>query len=256
MYSAGSMHRHTKRTFAMIRWAILALCSLAGVSFAAPQSVACALIDLGAMDTLSDGTRVEPGYSAAERVEISQLLASARARIDKTFGAPQARPIVAFRKEPRLFGLPLNAYGSTTFVGSRACVVLGPNGHNLDVVAHELMHAELFDRLGPWSRLTQLPVWFDEGLAMQVDFRPAYELPQSEPSETAFVRRLTTAHQFSAVQTDAQLTHHYAAAKAEVARWLPEVGASSVYSRLERLRQGEPFITALISPALPTDQRR
>ena len=123
-------------------------------------------------------------------------------------------------------------------LGTRVCVFIGPKGRSVDVVAHELVHAEVFERVGPWARATQLPVWFDEGLAMQVDYREAYDL--SENFDTSFVRTLASPADFYTAGEDA-LTMNYGSAKVEVARWVAGVGARSVFAQLARLRNGEPF---------------
>ncbi|WP_332368176.1 hypothetical protein [Spirosoma telluris] len=43
-------------------------------------------------------------------------------------------------------------------------LILGPDGNNTDVIAHELCHDELFARLGWWRVKRQIPQWFNEGL--------------------------------------------------------------------------------------------
>lgn len=53
-------------------------------------------------------------------------------------------------------------------------VVLSKDALDLDVIAHEICHAELYERVGFYSKLVQIPTWFDEGLAMQVDHRDYY----------------------------------------------------------------------------------
>jgi hypothetical protein len=171
-----------------------------------------------------------------------QLLSESRARIQNTFGAPRAKPIVIFFDDPNAFWpFKLNEYASTQFIGSKVCVMIGPRGQNPDVVAHELMHAEIADRVGGnWRRFTQLPVWFDEGLAMQVDFRSRYVLRDGAGAETKYVKALRSVNQFF-VSDDELLTKNYASAKVEVALWVSEVGNSSVYGQLERILTGQPF---------------
>ena len=230
---------------------LLATCSaaigfgVATLAVAVPGATACALVEVRGLDSLSDGTLVESGSSAQDRFGSLDLVSDARARIERTFGAPRAEPIVVFFQDPRLFWpLKLNAYGSTSFVGTRVCIMIGPKGRSLDVVAHELMHAELFERVGYWRKFTQIPAWFDEGVAMQVDFRPNYDLPKSEPVDTTYVRQLASARQFFQ-SNDEQLTRNYASAKAEVSHWIAGVGAESLYQRFERIRKGEQFNAAL-----------
>jgi hypothetical protein len=172
----------------------------------------------------------------------NQLLSESRVKIQNTFGAPRSKPIVIFFNNPSAFWpFKLNEYASTQFFGSKVCVMIGPKGQNPDVVAHELMHAEISDRIGGnWRRVTQLPVWFDEGLAMQVDFRSRYILRDGAGAETKYVRALRSVNQFF-VLDDELLTKNYASAKVEVALWVSEVGNLSVYGQLERIRTGQPF---------------
>ena len=239
------MHMHIrKRTILVTCCSALGL-GLATLAYAVPGATACAIVESTRLESLPDGTLVESGSSAPERDKLLDLMSRARARIEKTYGAPRAKPIVVFFQDTQFFWpLKLNAYGSTSFIGSRACVMVGPKGQNLDVVAHELMHAELFERVGYLRRFTEVPVWFDEGIAMQVDFRPRYELPKGEPIDTTYVRQLETVRQFFQ-PNDQQLTKNYAAAKAEAAQWLSEVDAQSLYQRFDRIRTGEQFNAAL-----------
>lgn len=143
-----------------------------------------------------------------------------------------------WRPDDLLATLRLNQFVTTQMIGPRACVFVGPKGANVDVVAHELVHAGVFDRVGPWVRMMQIPVWFDEGLAMQVDHRDRYALPDNP--DTAYVRHLNSPADFF-VSDQQSLSCHYASAKVEVARWLNAVGTHTVYGRLARRRSGESF---------------
>lgn len=176
-------------------------------------------------------------YSA----DFTQLISEAKIRIQKTFGVPKSTPIVIFFNDPAVYWpLKLNEYGSTQFIGKKVCVFVGPKGQNIDVVAHELMHAEIAYRVGYWHRLTELPAWFDEGLAMQVDHRARYNLSNGIHTDNESVKKLWYARDFF-VDDDEQLTKNYASAKYEVARWVTGVGNNSVYSQLERIKNQESF---------------
>ena len=176
-----------------------------------------------------------------------QLVTDSRARIQQTFGSLQSNPLVVFFDEPDTFWpFRPNEYGSTNFIGSKVCVIIGSKGQNIDVLSHELMHAEIAERVGHWRRFTELPVWFDEGLAMQVDYRIAYDLPASESSKADDVKSLRTAGDFFTAN-DATLTKNYASAKTVVKKWVSDVGSSNVYRQLERVRAGESFDSVIIS---------
>ena len=191
---------------------------------------------------LPDGTRLPSSSTNAERQAILETQTKAKTRIENIFGAPRAKPIVVFLNNPAtIFTFQSNGYGSTLFVGPRACVILGPQGTNVDVVAHELLHAELFERVGPWRRSSEIPAWFDEGVAMQVDFRSRYDSSQTvDATELASLRTLRSVDQFNA-GNDEDITRHYARSKQAVAQWLEKIGRSNLYSRLERIRNGASF---------------
>jgi len=167
------------------------------------------------------------------------LLKNARLRIQSTFGTPQSQPVVYFfDQENALWPLKVNQFGSTSFLGYKTCIGIGPHGQNVDVVAHELMHAEIAYRAGFWGRATQIPVWFDEGLAMQVDYRERYDLRQT--ADTAFITKLDSSRDFFVADADA-LTTHYAAAKSEVSDWLSGEPQMNVHLFLAQIKQGVPF---------------
>lgn len=212
---------------------------------------------LGAATVLLGGiamyAHANPGVAACAVVDVlpagqeqdkhSDLVAAGRQRISGLFGAPQANPIIVFWSQADFVAkLGLNDYASIHMLGTRACIFLGPKGRSVDVVAHELVHAEVFDRVGLWVRMTQVPVWFDEGLAMQVDYRGKYSLPDGTRSE--HIRSMSSPASFF-VGNDEELTRNYAAAKTEPAYWVSSVGSKEVYARLARLRAGEPFLKVI-----------
>lgn len=218
----------------------LALASATTFAFALPGPTACMLVGVTALHALSDGSLTD-SESAADQQRYVQLTRDARARIEGTFGAAESKPILVFFNHPNGFGpFRLNAHGSTQFIGSRACIMVGPKGQSVDVVAHELMHAEIHHRVGYLKRFLQLPTWFDEGVAMQVDHRPRYTLSPQDAQNVDDVRGLTT---FSSFFTGDEQTvvRHYAAAKQVAAAWLSTVGPASLYARLQRMRDGESF---------------
>jgi hypothetical protein len=214
---------HRRRTWFVALSALLTL-GFAKYAAANPGIAACALID---------------AIPSERGADAEGLLSNAQARVLRTFGAPRAQPIIVFWDHQALLSkFRLNEYASSHFLGTRSCVFIGPKGRSIDVVAHELVHAEVFDRVGPWARMKQVPVWFDEGLAMQVDFREQYGLPAD--TDTSYVRNAASPADFF-VDNDQQLTRNYGAAKVQVAKWVAAVGSSSVYSQLARLRAGESF---------------
>lgn len=139
-------------------------------------------------------------------------------------------------------------------------LVLGPEGNNADVMAHELCHDELFARLGWWRVKRQIPQWFNEGLALMVDYRfssPAlWEQPDSsrttpslfdEDDLMPFARRPmlklsdleTTRDFFRGDYSHVMLAYQTAAD--EVSRWLVLVGRSGVPTLTDAVAAGTDF---------------
>ena len=140
------------------------------------------------------------------------FVTKARERIRDRFGPPLANPtIVNFQTAEDNWPFTFNPYGSTHFLPWKTCVVFGPKGQSVDVVAHELMHAELVERVGYWQRLMHIPTWFDEGLAMQVDDRVRYRnFPNLLSHDDTM--RLDSAAEFYVSDPDS-LTQHYASVR-------------------------------------------
>ncbi len=220
----------------------LCVATVAYAASATPVELACLFVQWGASAPLPNGPWVEPGSSEADRARFSGLHEQARARIVQTFGASRSRPMVAFLEDTQAFWpLRINEHGSAATLAN--CVVIGPKGQSVDVVAHELMHRELSERVGLWRELTTIPTWFHEGVAMQVDHRPRYLLQPGQVYETGLdgaVDSLRSVRQFNRGD-DEEITQHYRFAKAEVARWLEQVGPAHLYAHLERIRAGESF---------------
>lgn len=149
----------------------------------------------------------------------AELLIEARERVAGLLGSVLAQPLVGCLAKPAL-GVDV-AYGQTRFAPLLpAVILLGPAGQNVDVIAHEWVHAELANRVGVLVRSWRLPTWFDEGLAMQVDQRPAYRWPA--PAGVGIARpqlaQLTNAGQF--FTGDTRLARaRYGYARCVVAQW-------------------------------------
>lgn len=237
-----------KRKFLVTLVAVfgLGVTALAYAGYAAPSVTACALAKFAELEALPNGTLVEPSSSVVERATFIELQSLARERIAETFGPPRAQPLVVFRASRTFWPLKLNNYASAAFIGRRACVLIGPQGQDIDIVAHEFMHTELANRVGHWRRNFAVPAWFEEGVAMQVDLRARYNWSnqQGESKDYGYIRRFDSQGEFNDAN-DQQLTRNYAAAKAEVAQWLTTIGRSELYNRLERIRAGEDFDAAL-----------
>ncbi|SFD68804.1 hypothetical protein [Spirosoma endophyticum] len=139
-------------------------------------------------------------------------------------------------------------------------LVLGPDGNNPDVIAHELCHDELFARLGWWRVKRQIPQWFNEGLALMVDYR--FTNPAVWDKPDSLQQALSTAGEDDWVLfpqhpmlklADLETTRDffggdsfhtmlaYQTAAEEVTRWLAVVGRPGVPALSNAMATGHEF---------------
>lgn len=146
-------------------------------------------------------------------------------------------------------------------------LVLGPEGNSPDVMAHELCHDELFARLGWLTIKRQVPQWFNEGLALMVDYRftsastdPAVRFLEYDaewkyrvqgvaglsPQFVPDLPSLETTRDFF-YGSYGRVMLAYLTAGREVSRWLAATGPSALPHLVQGLRAGESFDEAYVS---------
>jgi hypothetical protein len=115
------------------------------------------------------------------------------------------------------------AVPAVTYLKSGSYIVLSNEGAGLDIIAHEMSHAELYERIGFYNKLTKIPMWFDEGLAMQNDYRNYYSEDTLKVKSSNFknmpgVKLFKTGAQFYAGDRE-RIMLNYMAARHEVKNW-------------------------------------
>lgn len=219
-----------------------------GCTAAYGAQIRCQLVGWSGMTRLPGNIFVAPETTDVEKNTFVSLHSEAVLRNKAFLGETFSSPIVIVASTPELmsrFGQTGNRTAVTHLAFGTAAIVIGPDGANVDVVAHELLHAEIAHRIGWWNRELRLPVWFDEGLAMQVDYREAYS-EEAWQTRTEFganapeVTKLTSQRSFFTEKS----WLHFATAKHEVARWLDVVGHDGLLDLLRSLEAGKPFSDA------------
>jgi hypothetical protein len=221
---------------------LIPLLAVAALVVSERASLASSLVACSGFEEIAPKVWVDPQLSAADRLELLRLLEIARGKIANFYGTCAARPIIIVGSDvARLARFGGHAYAITHYSLWGSSMVIGPDGQNEDVISHELAHPEMFERIGWWQTLTQMPTWFDEGLAMQFDHRPTY----GEAAYAALAARhgrapldrLATGAGFF----DADAVDHYVQARHDVAERVIRVGPAGVRALLEELRRGRPF---------------
>jgi hypothetical protein len=216
---------------------VRALCSSAWVNRA--------FVGAGGYVQIDDGVVAARDLPPEARRRALDALRAARERIARTFGTPVARPltiIAADDREAARFGLADDVPGTAFISPLRTEVVLNLAHFSIDVTAHELVHAEVAQRLGVWTRAVELPVWFDEGIAVQLDQRGTYliDCGAVDAQRIREARQLTSVRRFWHGNRE-QIVRNYQAAKCAAAEVLERHPPRTLYASLARLTQGAHF---------------
>ena len=114
----------------------------------------------------------------------------------------------------------------------------------LDILAHEITHAELRARLTARAQ-GKVPTWFDEGLALQNDYRERYSEEQwisqtGNGKNVIAPEDMDTPAEFYAGEAEDR-RFRYLNAKHELDRWMATHGQQGLLELIEKLNNGEDF---------------
>ena len=163
---------------------------------------------------------------------------NAQIRVSNLFGSQISEPVFVVCGNEEEFA----CFASASVPASTQLTAIGTfsaiNILNLDsdVLAHEICHQELFKRVGWFNRLMKIPTWFDEGMAMQVDYRDTYSeenfrkivLPRYD---TANIFELVTERKFMAGDEN-EVKAHYSIAKHIIAGWYKKEKLAALIAKL------------------------
>lgn len=162
---------------------------------------------------------VSKSYSALEINNFQDTLTKATTRVDEQLWKTTVKPDVYMLDDSKVFGLfGYNSHGTTISLPHKTCLLMGSKGQiSTDIVAHELAHADLVDKLG-FADYLKLPRWLDEGIAMQVDFRKDYDASTLNGMNPDYIKNKDGVDFYQGNQE--QVKQNYAAAKAVVSTWI------------------------------------
>ena len=252
-----------------------------------PQVVRCARVGQSDSFRVIVGTGmggavyVNRSATARQQTRFRGQVLTARDRIRRFWGDRRGRAVLIYCPQQADYEqYCVGGEGAGCSIGTpwgSSYLILGPDGNDADVIAHELCHDEIFARLGWWRVKQEIPQWFNEGLALMVDYRfsspTGWEQPDSTQTGASafgnedddmmpFARRpmlkladlKTTRDFFGGDYGHVMLAYQTAAD--EVSRWLAAVGWAGVpaltnavadgsdfgdaYRRLERGKRREP----------------
>ncbi len=197
---------------------------------------------------LSENLYIDSAIERSKHSDISILVQNAKQRIISKFGSFSSSPIIIIAgTSQRAKAYGTNDFGSATAFPWDEYVVLGPKGYNIDVLAHELLHAELAYRLGYCLREFKLPIWLDEGIGMQVDYRKKYDIDIRLVNEKE-IKRVKSINKRPIFNPnhfwsggEKQVVLNYQISKALVSGILNQDLNSSLYTMIDKVKDGKAF---------------
>ena len=232
-----------KLKIALLITVALLLLAAALITIKAPGVARCYLVKWSTLDNIAPKVYVDPDMPESRRQTLLSTLADAKQRVAALYGEYSADAvIIAGHTMDVMQTYGDNSYnraGRTYLTAAASFVILGPNGaRNLDILAHELGHAEFSTRIGHRNR-SAVPNWFDEGMAVQFDDRYTEAEWQSR---TDGGRTAPDLDQMGIITHDDWIG--YATAGHEVRRWLNIVGQEGLFTLLAAIRNGDEFQAA------------
>lgn len=219
-----------------------------------PSIARCLTIQTRGFNSFEGRIYVSPDTPPETRNLLQDLMRRGKTRVRDLWGNFEADPVVIYCHNQTAFdqfgaGSPGVAY--LTPLGPY--IVIGPHGLRTDIVSHELCHAELFHRMGWLNSELKKPAWFDEGLAMQLDYRYAsrghsrffgfmidWERRVADQEKAPDLHRLRDRSAFTSGNLqDTELA--YVTAGMEVSRWMEKVGQAGLLHFTDLLDDGQSF---------------
>ncbi|WP_150275200.1 hypothetical protein [Paenibacillus tepidiphilus] len=197
------------------------------------------------MERISVNTYVEKQVDPHQRDQIAERLRASRESVAGLFGSKEASPVLIFVQSAegqRRYAE--NPTGQTYYLYWGNYIVLGPQGMDSAVISHELVHAELRERL---LNKAKVPAWFDEGLATMVDGRytdydTVWRKETNGGERKIDLESMESSAAFAYGTAEAYT--HYNLACYEVTRWYSRVGRQGLLQFIDDLNSGQPFASA------------
>lgn len=227
--------RKKKLVFYICSIPILVLFLILLVSYIlTPQPVNALMVGLSSMTEYENHIYMEQSIPEETQKEIIDDYGKSKDKILDFFNEVSASPTIIFVQSPETTKrYAQNRTGQTYYMYWGNYIVIGPNGFNEDVIAHELMHSELRERV---KKKDSIPVWFDEGLAMLVDDR--FSSINTDKVDFEELERLATRSVFYDPESSSE---NYLTAKSEVSRWYGISGKQGLINLINGLNAGTPF---------------
>jgi hypothetical protein len=139
-----------------------------------PQFLWCFFVEYDSFQEIKPNIFVEEKTSKMQQDSLLKFIENAEKRLKSFWEIKNGQAKIIFCKNSTTY----QKYAKTTegagfSIGTPlgSWIILNQDGLNVDVIAHEMCHDELMTKLGWWKTKKEIPTWFDEGLALMLDYR-------------------------------------------------------------------------------------
>ena len=187
---------------------------------------------------------------AGDRQELLEMIEQAKDRVRTFFGGMffQGETILIICDDEKLTRKLGEDHGTVivSFPAEAHYICISDEYLELDILAHEITHAELRSRLSGKAQ-NAIPTWFDEGLALQNDYRERYSEAQwiiqtDNGKNTVALEDMDTPAEFYAGEAEDR-RFRYLNAKHELDVWMSANGQHGLLDLLDKLNSGADFNT-------------
>jgi hypothetical protein len=202
-----------------------------------PQESKCILIDYS--DFKKDGRLYYDTAASSKSIDsLKFIIDSASKRVANFWGEKKSDPTFIYcvsDSEFKKYG-DNNLDPATTHYKFGNYIVINKDGIDLNIIAHEMSHAEFKERIGYFNEVSKIPTWFDEGLAMQNDYRNYYSA-DSLRAVSDDLKNLPNLDSLQTVKefwsgTQSRVRLNYMTAKYDVKQWYTKPKADSLIAAL------------------------
>src|SRR6218665_788405 len=139
-----------------------------------PQVLRCSFVRYDHFIALQPNVYAATTSTVKQQDSLKKYIKIAKKRVEDFWGSQQGHATIIFCddiEEYQKYSRTSDGAGSTIGTPVGSWIVLNKDGFNADVIAHEMSHNELMTRIGWWKTKTKIPTWFDEGVALMLDYR-------------------------------------------------------------------------------------
>jgi hypothetical protein len=168
------MHHSFKTIYSYALVSLITLVVAYGLFFI--NQLRCIMVSYSSLRQVEERIFVDPEMDDIEVQLLMMNIEQSKDRLALFFDTIIAQPVIIAGPTKDImerYGANMKSPGMNHITLLGTFIVLGPGGLNRDVISHELVHSELVSRIGWYNREAEIPTWFDEGLALMLDYRYA-----------------------------------------------------------------------------------